>query len=68
VGTAFPPDFLLVAVLSLATAWSAISPFGPSAGQKAAERSAVRKNLSEAIRLLAGADRTPRTQDKSKPR
>src|SRR6516164_7640434 len=30
VGTAFPPDFLLVAVMSLATAWSVASPFGPS--------------------------------------
>jgi hypothetical protein len=26
-GTAFPPDFLLVVVMSLATAWSATSPF-----------------------------------------
>src|SRR6201993_3442085 len=30
VGTAFPPEFLLVAVMSLATAWSVASPFAPS--------------------------------------
>jgi AcrR family transcriptional regulator len=55
-GAAFPPDFLLVAVMSLATAWSAGSPFGPSVNPKAAERStALRKKVVEAVRLLANA-------------
>ena len=54
VGTAFPPDFLLIAVLSLATAWSVASPFGPSFNPKAAERpAALRKSIIEAVRLLA---------------
>jgi AcrR family transcriptional regulator len=56
VGTAFPPDFLLVAVMSLATAWSVASPFGPSVNPTAAERpAALREDLIEAVRLLAGA-------------
>ena len=56
VGTAFPPGFLLIAIMSLATAWSAASPFGPSINPKAAEHPVVlRKNLSEAVRLLASA-------------
>ena len=68
-GTAFPPDFLLIAVMSMATAWSAASPFAPPLDPNAAERTAAeRKNLIEAVRLLAGSGRTPRTQDKSKSR
>ena len=56
VGTAFPPDFLLIAVMSLATAWSAASLFGASVNPKAAERPAVlKKNIIEAVRLLANA-------------
>ena len=56
VGTAFTPDFLLVAVMSLATAWSATSPFGPSIHSKAAPRPApLKKHLVEAVRLLANA-------------
>jgi tetracycline repressor-like protein len=67
-GMAFPPEFLLVAVMSLATAWSATSPFGPSISRKAAECSAaVRKNLFEAVRLLAGSDKARQTHDKCKP-
>jgi AcrR family transcriptional regulator len=55
-GSAFPPDFLLVAVLSLATAYSAGSPFGPSVNPKAAQRSAaLREKVVEAVRLLANA-------------
>src|SRR5215469_12513464 len=51
VGTAFPPAFLLIAVMSLATAWSAASPFGPSVNPRAAERpAALREGLIEAVR------------------
>ena len=69
VGTAFPPDFLLTAALRLATAWSAAGPFGPSLDPKAAERpAALRKNITEAVRLLANAGKAARTQGRSKPR
>ena len=69
VATAFPPDFLLVAILSLATAWSATSPFGPSINPKAAERSAaIQKNLLKAVRLLATAGKgTPAQASSRKP-
>jgi AcrR family transcriptional regulator len=69
VGTAFPPDFLLIAVMSLATAWSVTSPFGPSLNRKAGEHpAAVRENLMEAVRLLANAGKRTRTQARSKSR
>jgi AcrR family transcriptional regulator len=69
VGTAFPPDFLLFAVLSLATAWSAASPFGPSVNPNAAQRQpALRKNICEAIRLLAKAGKETRKRKASKLR
>jgi AcrR family transcriptional regulator len=53
VGTAFPPAFLLTAVMCLAMAWSAASPYGPSLAAK--RPAALRKNIVEAIRLLANA-------------
>ena len=69
VGTAFPPDFLLIAVMSLATAWSAASPIGPSLAPKAAEHPAApRKSIMEAVRLLANAEKGIRTQGRSKKR
>ena len=69
VGTAFPPDFLLIAVMSLATAWSAASPIGPSLAPKAAERTAaLRESIFEAVRLLANAGMRSRAQGRSKSR
>ena len=69
VGAAFPPHFLLIAVMTLATAWSAAGPFGPSLDPKAAEcPAALRESLSEAVRLLAGAGKGTRTQGRSKSR
>ena len=69
VGTAFPPDFLLVAILILATSWSATSPFGPSTSPKAADRkAAVRKSVVEAVRLLANAGKAKRTPARNKLR
>src|SRR5215471_14337227 len=69
VGTAFPPDFLLIAVMSLATAWSVASPIGPSLAPKAAERpAALRESLIEAVRLLANAGKGTRTQGRNKAR
>ena len=69
VGTAFPPDFLLIAVMSRATAWSVASPTGPSLDPKAAERpDALRESLIEAVRLLADAGKGARAQGRSKKR
>ena len=69
VGKAFPPDFLLTAVMSLATAWSVASPIGPSLAPKAAERpAALRESLIEAVRLLASAGKGTRTQGRNKAR
>lgn len=63
VGTAFPPDFLLVAVMSLATAWSVAALSGPSINQSVAERpAAMRKSLIEAVRLLANANKRSATR------
>jgi AcrR family transcriptional regulator len=55
-GTGFPPDFLLTTVMVLATAWSALSSFGPSLDPEAANRPAeLRKNIGEAVRLITSA-------------
>jgi hypothetical protein len=69
VGAAFPPDFLLVAVLSLATAWSVASPYGPSIKGKvkgAQHKAALCQNVTEANQLLADRGAAPRTTGKSK--
>jgi AcrR family transcriptional regulator len=69
VGTAFPPHFLLIAVMSLATAWSAAGPLGPSLDAKAAEcPAALRESIIEAVRLLANAGKGAPAQGKSKKR
>jgi AcrR family transcriptional regulator len=68
VGTAFPPEFLLAAVMSLATACSVASPFAPSPDPNAAERAALRESVIEAVRLLANADKGARTRERSKLR
>jgi AcrR family transcriptional regulator len=69
VGKAFAPNFLVTAVMSLATAWSVASPFAPSIDPKAAERpAALRKNITEAVRLLANAGKGTRTKRKAKLR
>jgi AcrR family transcriptional regulator len=69
VGTAFPPHFLLIAVMSLATAWSAAGPFGPSLDPKAAERpAALRESIIEAVRLLANAGKGASVEGRSKKR
>ncbi len=69
VGTAFTPHFLLIAVMSLATAWSAASPFGQSLDVEAAERPpALRESIIEAVRLLANAGKGTPTQGKNKKR
>jgi AcrR family transcriptional regulator len=63
VGTAFSPDFLLVALMSLATAWSAASPFAPPHDPKAADRrTAIRNHVIEAVRLLANEGKRNQTK------
>ena len=54
VGTAFPPGFLLTAIMALATAWTAAKPFGSSLEPDAHKRpAALRRNIREAVRLLS---------------
>jgi hypothetical protein len=53
-GTAFPPGFLLMAIMALATVWTAASPFGPSLDSDARKRpAALRRNIEKAVRLLS---------------
>jgi hypothetical protein len=69
VGTAFPSDFLLTAVLSLATAWSAASAFGPSLdSMTAARKTELRQSIVEAVQFLANAGKGIRTPGRSKSR
>jgi AcrR family transcriptional regulator len=63
VGRAFPADFLLTAIMSLGTAWSAASLFGPSLDPKLAQQPAkLRKSVIEAVRLLTNAGKQSRTK------
>jgi AcrR family transcriptional regulator len=69
VGTAFSPDFLLSVVMSLGTAWSAASAFGPSLDPKLGERSAaIRKSVVEAVTLVVNAGKKSRPAAGSKRR
>ncbi|HEY2588609.1 MAG TPA: TetR family transcriptional regulator [Tepidisphaeraceae bacterium] len=55
VGTGFRPDFLLVVLMSLATAWSVASPFAPPVDPKATA-DALRESIIQAVQLLASAE------------
>jgi AcrR family transcriptional regulator len=56
VGTAFAPGFLVTAIMALATAWTAASPFGQSLDPDAATRPvALRETIAEAVRLISSA-------------
>jgi hypothetical protein len=58
-----------VKVMSLATAWSAAGPFGPSLDPRAAERpAALRESIIEAVRLLANAGKGASIQGRSTKR
>ena len=55
--TRFPPTFLLTAVMTLATAWSAASAFGPTIDPEADQHpSALRDGIAAAVALLANAE------------
>lgn len=57
VGTAFPPSFLLTAIMALATAWTAANPFGPSLDPEAAKRpTALRESIADAVRLISNSN------------
>ncbi len=61
VGTAFPPGFLLTAIMALATAWTAPNPFGPSLDPNAHKHLAtLRRNIAEAVQLLSDSKTTSR--------
>jgi AcrR family transcriptional regulator len=69
VGSDFPADFLLTAVMSLGTAWSVASLFGSSIDPKLVEHPAkLRKNVIEAVRLLTNAGKPSRTTKTIKSR
>jgi AcrR family transcriptional regulator len=54
VGATFSPCFLLTAIMTLATAWTAANPFGPSLDPAAHKHpSAVRRKIALAIQLLS---------------
>jgi AcrR family transcriptional regulator len=53
-GTLLPPSFLLTAIMTLATAWTAVNPFGLPVDPDAAKHPArLRENITDAVRLLA---------------
>jgi len=60
-GTALPAGFLMNAILALATAWSAANAVGLPDTEVKKRPAALRRNLAEAIRLLAG---TPKPTSK----
>jgi len=54
--TTFSPSFLLIAVITLATAWTAANPFGLSLDPDAATRpAALRASIADAVRLISNA-------------
>lgn len=53
-GDALPPAFLLTAIMTLATAWSAIGAFGAAFDPALMEKpERLREHVSEAVRLLS---------------
>jgi hypothetical protein len=54
VGTTVPPGSLLTAIMTLATAWTAANPFGPTLDPEAMKRPATLwRSIAEAVRLLS---------------
>ncbi len=53
---AFPPAFLLTAVMALATAWSAASPYGQLDLESPKRLTALRRNLARAVAALVESD------------
>jgi len=54
VGTAFTPGFLLTAIMTLATAWTAVNPYGPSYDPDGAKNPGeTRDAIAKAVQLIA---------------
>lgn len=54
VGTRFPPAFLLTSIMTLATAWSAVSPFGTSLNPEAADHpEELRDSIAAIVDMIA---------------
>jgi AcrR family transcriptional regulator len=69
VGSEFPADFLVTAIMSIAMAWSVASPFGPTLDPKLAEQPAkLRKNVIGAVRLLTNAGKKSPSKRTAKSR
>jgi AcrR family transcriptional regulator len=52
-GTTFPPEFLLTAIMVLATAWTAANPFRPPLNDDSLKlAAALRRSIAEAVRIL----------------
>jgi AcrR family transcriptional regulator len=52
--TVLPPSFLLTAIMTLATTWTAANPFGLPVDPDAAKHPAeLRENIAEAVKILA---------------
>ncbi|MDP4095212.1 TetR family transcriptional regulator [Paenibacillus sp. P96] len=62
IGTTFTPGFLLTAIMALATAWTASSPYGPSYAPDALNKpNETREAIAKAVSLLAqGKENTPK--------
>jgi AcrR family transcriptional regulator len=62
----YPPDFLLTMIMSLATAWSAVSPFGPAFSPPTKKQIATMKQcVATAVATVVGAPSTPTTSTNS---
>lgn len=56
----YPPDFLMTMVMSLATAWSAASPFGPALTRSTKKQLAsMRECVVDAVGQIAAAEYAP---------
>lgn len=57
VGASFSPGFLLTAIMTLATAWTATNPFGPSLHPEAANNpNELKDAIARAVRLIDQGD------------
>jgi AcrR family transcriptional regulator len=59
-GAHFPPELLLTYIMTLATAWTATNPFGPSLVPEAAQHlDALRASLTRAVTVMIQPDDRP---------
>ncbi|QSF48013.1 TetR family transcriptional regulator [Paenibacillus tianjinensis] len=54
VGAAFPPEFILTTIMTIATAWTAANPFGPLLDPKSIKNvEPLRDAISRVVRLIS---------------